>query len=180
MLRKIKPNNRTAKRFRGSAGRTNVLDKQLFQRYKELYPKSSIDFKQFKLIIKTTHDLILDTIITNRDGFQFPHQLGFMFVGSYRPKTKPVDRKKTLELGYEVRHNNFETDGLACKIFYSNYASRYKNTVSKYYNKVVSRQLWKFVPHRTVKNNVSKAYKQNYKLYKQINPGDNAWKKLIQ
>lgn len=171
MLRLIKPNIRTAKRFRRSAGRTNVLSRSLFKHYKELYPDSVLDFKQFKLIIKTANEHILDIIINNRDGYQFPNQLGFLFVGSFKPKTKPVDYKQSLDLGYEIRHNNYETDGLACKIFYSNYASKYK---------IINRQLWKFQPHRTIKDEVSKNYKKNFKLYKQILQGDNAWKKIIQ
>lgn len=170
MLRKIKPNDRKAKRFRYSAGRINVLNKELFEHYKELYPKTEIDYKTFKLIIKVAHDVILDIIINDRDGYQFPFMLGYIFVGSYIPVTKPVDHKKSLEIGYEVRHNNYETDGRACKIFYSSYASKYK---------LVNRQLWKFTPHRNFKDTVSSNFKKNYKLYKEINRGDNAWKKII-
>lgn len=170
MLRKIKPNDRKAKRFRSSSGRSNVLTKELFQAYKEKYPDTVLDYKNFKLIIKTAHEIVKEVLVSNRDGYQFPYMLGYLFVGSYKPGKNPIDYKKSIDTGFEIRHYNYETDGLACKIFYSSYASKYK---------LISRQLWKFVPHRTIKDTVSANFKKNYKLYKQLNSGDNAWRKII-
>ncbi len=170
MLRQIKPNDRKAKRFRSSSGRTNVLSKDLFGRYKEKYPETCLDYKKFKLIIKTAHEIVKEILVSERDGFQFPNMLGYLFVGSYKPITNPIDYKKSLDLGYEVRHYNYDTDGLACKIFYSSYASKYK---------LVNRQLWKFTPHRDIKDTVSANFKRNFKLYKQLSQGDNAWRKII-
>lgn len=171
MLRKIKPNDRTAKRFRSSSGRTNVLSPELFKSYKEQHPKSDLDYKTFKAIIGRLSELAIEHIQNDRDGYQLPLMLGYIFIGSYHPARKPIDHRKSLELGLEVYHNNFETDGLACKIFFSNYASRYK---------MVFRQLWKFNAHRTFKDTTSAKFKQNYKIYKYIAQGDFAWKTIIQ
>lgn len=167
MLRKVKPNDRTGKRFRASAGRTNVLTPELFTSYKEKYPKSEIDYKTFKGVIARLSTLIINHVQEDRDGYQLPQMLGYLFVGSYKPARKAIDYKKSQELGLEVYHNNFDTDGLACKIFFSNYASKYK---------MVFRQLWKFKAHRTFQDQVSQTFKKNYKIYKHMHQQDNAWR----
>ncbi len=170
MLRKIKPIDRKAKRFRASKGRTNVLTQDLFYQFKEAYPNTKIkDFKEFKSIIKTFNEALVDLVITDRDGFQLPFNLGAIFLGAYKPIKQPIDRKKSEEVGYEVKHKNYETDGLACKIFYSSYISKYK---------LAHRQLWMFTPHRQFKVKASKSFKKLYKLFKIIERGENPWRKI--
>lgn len=172
MLRKIKPLDRKAKRFRASRGRTNILTKELFEAYKESHPNSEInDFKTFKSIIKDFNESIVNLVTTDRDGFQLPYNLGTIFLGAYKPSTNPIDRRTSEKLGYEVKHKNYETDGLACKIFYSSYIVKYK---------LAHRQLWLFSPHRSFKTRASNSFKKNYKLFKLVDRNDNPWRKVKQ
>jgi hypothetical protein len=170
MARPIKENNRKAPRFRRSKGAYCVISRELFKRYKDKYPTSRITYEEFSGFLLEHIDLLTEEVSTSREGIRLPYSIGSFFVGACRPKESPLDFKKSLEYGIEVKANNFETDGLIASIFFTNYHGRYK---------IPNRKVWRFLPARIFKNKVSKRFKENFQYYKQVDKTDKIWKKVI-
>lgn len=141
----------------------NVLNKKLWKEFKEKYPKyEDITYADFKKIIKMSNQKLWEKIISYRDGVQIPESLGFIFIGtctSQNPKRKNINYGKSIKYGYEVNNNNLISDGKLAKIFYTNYAVKYK---------VKDRQIWNFVPCRSFKRAVAKSYPENWEKYIEV------------
>ena len=151
----FKPFDVTAPRFK--ATKKNAITSSLLQEFRVKYPQYTEKSNEELInIIKQFHDNIWKTIISNRDGVELQAGLGFIFIGSYKSKRKFLDNKKSAELGKRVTHQNWDTDGFSAKIFYSNYATKYK---------LRNRDLWKFSAVRQFKRTVSATYPGNWKYY---------------
>lgn len=116
--------------------------------------------KELLEIIKTFNSLLWNDAINIRDGVELPEGLGTIFIGTCRPsKRYNQNNNLSIKLNSRVGHRNFESDNYTCKIFYSNFTSKYKFSF---------RELWSFEPCRDFKRNTSKAYVLNWKKYLQV------------
>jgi hypothetical protein len=159
MLRDFKRPDLHAPRFRACC--LELLHKRFCEKarrsHKELAGFSDAAIKN---VIKTGCSVIQEKVIGLRDGVELPEQLGFLFVGSTSATKKGnVDYKKSIELGKEVRHKNWETDELTGKIFYTNYEAKYR---FKFH------ELWRFTPARQFKRAVAKAYPLRFTEYVKV------------
>ena len=155
----FKKPNLTAPRFRET--RIGILGKDLYCSFRKKYPQyKDIPDTELKEIITTFNELLWKSVIENRDGSEFPEGLGFIFIGSCEPPKKfNNDIKSSIEHGVPIKHRNFGSDNFLAKIFYTNYANKYK---------FQHREIWKFKPIRQFKRAVSKEYAENWKKYLQI------------
>jgi hypothetical protein len=174
MSRPIKPIDRTAPRFRKTSGRYCVISRELFKRYKEKYPESRLTYKDFSGFLLEHVELITEEVCSDRDGVKLPYAIGNFFIGACKPKSTPIDYKKSQQYGIQVKANNFETNGLLGKIFFTNYAEGKR----KY--KIANRKVWGFAPARRFKLKVSGSFKKNFQYYKEVHQSDKIWKKVTE
>lgn len=148
-----------APRFRKE--RLNVLDSDLFKEFRNKFPEhKNVSDKDLRDIIKSFNENIWKEVILNRDGVELPEGLGYLFVGSCPPPSgKNIDAPNSLKYGKQLKNTNLNSDGLLCKIFYSSFASKYKYEF---------RRLWRFKGCRNFTRATSKAYKENWKNYVQV------------
>jgi len=151
--------NRKAPRFRKTV--ITVLDWRFYRKFKKKYPQyKDIPNKELGQIIASFNGQIQEKVIELRDGVELPEGLGFCFIGTCPPpKKKNVDPKKSLESGQLIKYRNFDSDNKLAKIFYTNYASKYKFPL---------REVWQLTAVRSFKQRVSEAYKLNWTKYLQI------------
>jgi hypothetical protein len=169
MLRPIVTDFRNKPRFRSCSGRTSVLSKELWKDFTQKNPEyKGLTWKTYKSIILESNKEIYKSVLSNRDGFEFPKLLGFLFIATCKkPKRRAVDFKKSLELGVIIYHKNWDTDGKIPKIFYTNYGTKYK---------MENRELWQFTPTREFRNAVSAIYKDMYNRFIEISGITKVWK----
>jgi len=155
----IKKPNLNAPRFRPN--RYNVMDEKLFRGFRKKFPQfKDIPDKKLREIIARFNTMMWETAISNRDGIEFPEGLGYTFVGSCpSPKVPNVDYSTSAKLGVRVEHRNMATDNFMAKIFYTNFANKYR---------FQNRELWMFRAHRDFSRAVSAAYPENFKMYVQV------------
>ena len=160
-MREFRKPDLSAPRFRPKS--FNVLNKELWKEFKERHPKyKNITYMEFKKIIKISNQRLWEKIISYRDGVEIPESLGFIFIGtctSQNPKRKNINYGKSIKYGFEVNNNNLISDGKLAKIFYTNYAVKYK---------VKDRQIWNFAPCRAFKRAVAKSYPENWEKYIEV------------
>jgi len=161
MMREFKKPDLNAPRYRPKV--LSVLNKDLWKAFKEKYPKyKDVTYTTFKKIINEGNKVIWENVIELRDGVELPESLGYIFIGTCTLKKKDrenVDYGKSIKYGTRVTNRNWESDGKLAKIFYTNYAVKYK---------VQDRQIWNFVPCRTFKRTVAKTYPENWTKYVQV------------
>jgi hypothetical protein len=153
MLRDFKRPNLKAPRFRFKV--LQLLNKPFYNRVRSVDKVlTELTDKDIERIIVTASQVKQEKVLAGRDGVELPEQLGNIFIGS-SPATKRrnVDYKRSLELGKLVHHKNWETDGLTCNIFYTNYETKYR---FKYH------ELWTFEASKQFRKAVSEAYKLNH------------------
>lgn len=155
MLRDLKRPDLKAPRFRRTV--LQILKQPFYQRVRKVKDLAHLTDDDIKSIIHACGNIVQEQVITSRDGVELPEQLGYLFIGS-TPATKKgnIDYKRSIELGKEVRHRNWETDELTGKIFYTNYGAKYR---FKY------RDMWKFEPVRQFKRSVAARYPSLYRQY---------------
>jgi len=159
MSKAIKAPDVKAPRFRQKA--VNVIDKELFGRFREKYPKhKNISESQFKKIVKAFNEAVWETVIETRDGVQLPEGIGCIFIGTCEnTRNSNIDFAKSHKYGVTVTNKNWETDGKLAKIFYSSYATKYKFSF---------RECWSFTACRNFKRAVAKSYPENWTMYVQV------------
>jgi len=141
----------------------NLLNKKLFRRFRKKHPKyKDLDDKTLRAIIKSFNQKIYETVVEERNGVNLPENIGWLFVGTcINNKKKNIDFAKSKEYGVKVTNKNWDTDGRLAKIFYSNYAPKYK---------IKNREFWYFVACRDFKRLVAKTYPENWNMYVTIEP----------
>lgn len=160
IMDKIKQPDLNAPRFRPI--RTSILNKEFFKRFKKKYPQyKDKNDTELKKIIDEFNRLIWNQTIKNRDGVELPENLGYLFIGTCSPvvKKKNIDFSRSIKYNTRLKFRNFESDNYVAKIFYTNYASKYK---------FKNRQIWQFKGDRNFTRSVSKAYPENWKMYIQV------------
>ena len=137
------------------------LTNTLFKDFKTKFPEyNKVSNKDLSKIIKTFNTNIWKEAINYRDGIELPEGLGYIFIGTCLPPTvKNIDQVKSVKYGTQLKNTNLASDGFLAKIFYSSYASKYKYEF---------RKLWKFKGCRNFTRSTSKAYRENWKLYVQV------------
>jgi len=154
-----KPYNKpdlTAPRFRPK--RINLLNVDLYNDFIQKYPKySHVTLAQFKKIISIFNEEMYKGVINNRDGVELPESLGFIFMGTCQStKTKTIDVIKSMELGIQVAHQNWDSDNKLMKIFYTNHTSKYPWS---------NKQVWAFKAVKKFRQAASAAYKKDWSKY---------------
>ena len=141
----------------------HIINADFYKRFFKKYPKYKENKNtEIHKIIKTFNQYVCQEVINNRDGVELPESLGWLFIGTCKnAKKNNVNIGKSIKYGVKVSNKNWETDGKLAKIFYSNYAPKYKY---KY------REYWGFTACRNFKRAVSKAYPENWPMYMQIEP----------
>lgn len=159
MLRDFKRPDVKAPRFR--RGVLQVLNRQFCVRARTAHRElAGLDDAAIKEIVRVCGSVIQELVMSSRDGVELPEQLGFLFIGSTPATLKGnIDYKKSIELGKEVRHRNWETDELTGKIFYTNYGAKYRFKF---------RDAWKFVPVRQFKRGVAARYPLLFQQYVKV------------
>jgi nucleoid DNA-binding protein len=159
MLRDFKRPDLHAPRFRACS--LQLLNKDFYKRVRKEHKElSGLSDAMMKRIVQDCAAVIQEQVVALRDGVELPEQLGFLFIGSTpATKGKNIDYKKSIELGKEVRHKNWDTDELTGKIFYTNYGTKYR---FKY------REVWKFVPVRQFKRVVAREYPKEFNKYVKV------------
>jgi hypothetical protein len=159
MLRDFKRPDLHAPRFRTSY--CELLNKRFYEKARRVH-KELADFSDatIKDVVKKGCSVIQEKVIALRDGVELPEQLGFLFIGATSAtKSRNVDYKKSIELGKEVRHKNWETDELTGKIFYTNYETKYR---FKFH------ELWRFTPVRQFKRAVAQTFPLRFTDYVKV------------
>ena len=99
-------------------------------------------------------------MIINRAGVDMPVSLGRLLVGACdKKKRKNYDWYNSVKLGQDVYHKNWDCNQYLCKIFYTNYDTRFKFKFSN---------LWSFKACRLVSRKASKEFKKNWNFYTKI------------
>lgn len=159
MIPEFKKPDLKAPRYRIT--RKLLLNKKLHARFVDEFPEhKDTSCELFKDIIKNFNQEIWETAVHTRDGVEFPEGLGYTFVGTCSPpKKKNTDPVASARLNTRVSHRNFESDNFLAKIFYTNFASKYK---------FKDREVWKFTGVRDYKRTVAKVYPEKWKMYVQV------------
>jgi hypothetical protein len=106
-------------------------------------------------IVKEFHTDFIDCVCTDRNGVELPKNMGKFMIVSYKSDKMypcfrgPRDREP-------LRYSNDHTDGLKCKLVFTNHDRRYR---------VKDRFIWSFEPEVRFKQAVSKAFRANYNMF---------------
>ena len=160
MERKYNQPDLNAPRYR--VERLPNLTTAFYKSFISRYPKyKHLTHGEVGTIIKTFNRNIWKTVITERDGAELPEGLGYLFVGSCPAAVKKnnVNNKMSEQYKIQLKHRNFESDSLIAKIFYTNYAGKYRFKL---------RQVWMFKGCREFTRGVSKEYHKRWKNYIQV------------
>lgn len=103
-------------------------------------------------IVQEFHQDVIDAVCEHRGGVEMPKNTGLLMIIGYRSSRQyprfrgPADRHPT-------PYSNNHTDGLKCKIVYSNHERRYR---------VKDRYIWAFEPEAKFSKAVSRAFAAGY------------------
>lgn len=156
-MKKFKTPDLNAPRYRAKT--TTLLNKKVYNDFIKKYPKySDISVKDFKKIINQFNKNISTEVINNRNGVQLPEKLGYLFIGKCEKKlsSSNVDYGNSIKYDKQVSHRNWESDGYLAKIFYTNYAFKYR---------IKDRELWEFKASKEFKKATSKLFPELYTKY---------------
>lgn len=148
-----------APRFRPT--RKNISNREFYSSFRKKFPQyKNVPTPVLSKILNTHSELMYKEAIENRDGVEFPEGMGFMFIGTCNtPKNPGTDHANSLKYNRKVHYRNFESDNYIAKIFYTNYANKYKFR---------NRELWQFKGARNFTRLVSKTYPEKWKQYVQV------------
>lgn len=159
MLKEFKKPDVKAPRCR--AGVHSILNKAFIDDFVSKYPQyAGITYFELLKIVKAFNKKLWEHAAVSRDGTELPEGLGYIFIGTcFSPKKFNNNYGESIKQDYRIRHRNFESDNYLCKIFYTNFSTKYKFKF---------RELWSFEPTRSFKRSVSKTYPENWKIYLQV------------
>lgn len=156
-MKKFKTPDLNAPRYRAKT--TTLLNKKVYEAFKEKYSKyADMSLEEFKKIINTFNKNIADEVINNRDGVELPEKLGYLFVGKCEKKASNdnIDYGNSIKYKKQVSHRNWESDGYLAKIFYTNYAFKYR---------IKDRELWEFKANKDFRKKTSESFSELYSKY---------------
>ncbi len=142
------------------AKRLEIDGKEFYKSLVDKIPDASkLGHSEVKKLIKQFNETVLQNIVDNREGVELPQGLGYIFIGSCKIKKECVDYGKSIKYGIRVTHKNWNTEGYASKIFYSNCSVKYK---------IPDNNMWIFKAARKLKKEASKAFSENWNKYVHI------------
>ena len=164
MIREFKKPDLNAPRCR--SGAPKIINLNFLKEFVEKYPQyKDLSIEQAHQILRIFHGKLWDHALKNRDGIELPEGLGFVFLGTCFPAKKyNADYGNFIKNNIRSRHKNFESDNYLAKIFYTNFANKYK---------FKNRELWSFTAIRDFKRGVAPIYRENWKIYVQVENGKN-------
>lgn len=139
--------------------RYDVFSDEAYKKFIKKYPQYAKYTKpQLFKIIKTFNSLFQNILVEERGGIELPESLGRLFIGSFEPahNERNYNHKVSKEYNKIIYNKNLETDGKVCKIFFTNYYSRYRLKDAK---------IWRFRACRKLSRFVSKEYRKNWHRY---------------
>jgi len=139
----------------------SLVTTEFIKEFRLKHPQyKDLSTREFTQILKVFHKKLWNHALHNRDGIELPESLGYIFIGTcFPPKKFALDIVNSIKNNFSTRHNNFESDSYLAKIFYTNFASKYK---------FLNRKMWTFKATRDFKRSVSKVYPENWKMYVQV------------
>lgn len=146
--------DKKAPRFRMSKYRHNVVNEEMFDRFLKETGKK-VSYKQFKEIVRTISETIIDNVLIERNGVALPEQMGKNWLGLFKHIRKDPDREDVIQSYYPC----LETGGLLGKIVWDFRGLKYK---------VKNREMYMFLPHRNFKTKASKSFISNSERYVRI------------
>lgn len=160
-MNSFKKPNLNAPRFREP--RIGLLNKEFIKEFRKKHPEySEMSDNLIKQVVMTYNKKIVESAINHRDGVELPESLGYIFIGTCPPAKKSnPDFNLSKDYGKVLQNKNWETDGNIGKIFYTNFASKYR---------FKNRELWMIAAHRDFRRSVSKSYVKNWMKYRVITP----------
>lgn len=149
----------SAPRFRRE--RLNVLTPELFRKFKRQNPEINIDYQTFRKVILSFNKKIWVKVLENREGVELPERLGYIFIGTCPKASGITDPITSAEYDRKIDHKNWDSNQYVCKIFYSNYGTKYKFANSG---------MWYFVASRKFKRAASATFVKNWNRYVKVSP----------
>ncbi len=145
-----------------------VLSTALIKKFKEKYPQyAGYSDKVLINAIKEHNKLMAREVYSSRDGIELPAGMGTVFVGTFPlRKRKSIAYKQSIALGMKVYHKNWETDNKLFKIFYTNFATKYK---------FEGRHLWYFTAVRQLKRSVAAECPKEWRKFVSLDCYKNIW-----
>jgi hypothetical protein len=143
-----------------------LINNEFYNSFKKKHPQfKDVPNATLKKIIITFNTELWNTAINTRDGVEMPEGLGYVFIATCQPSTKRnnINIKASLASGVAVKHRNLMSDNYLAKIFYTNFANKYK---------FMHRELWAFTGCRDFKRSVSKTYPEKWMNYIQVTNGE--------
>jgi len=160
MLKDFKTPDLNAPRYR--IRRVQPLNKETYKDFIKKHPEyKDLTFEMYKAIVVNVNGRLWQTAIDYRDGIDLPQSLGTLFIATCKRNKNNVDYKTSQLLGKKLRHRNFESDNHLAKIFYTNFANKYK---------FKNREVWVFDSARQFKRAVAATYPEKWKQYVMVEP----------
>jgi len=160
----FKKPNLTAPRFRPTSKK--VLNRKTYEAFLKKHPQhAEMSLEQFKKIVVTYNEEIWHTVLHHRDGVKLPEDLGYLIGSKYKRKKdarKAINFGKSVATGEKVLHRNWETDGYAPSLNYTNYSLKYR---------FKNRELWSFEPTRDFKRTFHRKFAELYRKYIHLTNG---------
>jgi len=156
MINNFKAPDLKAPRYRER--KYGLLNVETYKEFKEKNPiYAHIDNAKLKKIINMFNNKLWNGTIEFREGVELPHSLGYLFIGTCPPSQRlNTDYSLSKKYGKVIQHKNWETDGNTGKIFYTNYATKYR---------FKNRELWRFNGVRQYCRKVAQEYPKNWNKY---------------
>lgn len=162
--RKRDPNAKQMKRREFS-----VIDKDFvanflakYPHHRVMYPKANFSKRdmaeRMRSLMEKINAKFRQVCLTERDGIELPENFGTIFIGAIPNAEFCIDRKESTKLGRRVYHKNWDTDGLLAKIYWC----------QDYQGKSRYKSIWNFKAVLPFKQEVSKAFRENYGNYRRI------------
>lgn len=111
--------------------------------------------KDYTEIIKAFHSDLIQAVIDNRYGANMPLKFGNLKLVAFK-RTRDYPNFNLYRQGKVGGFTNNHTDGLSCKIVYTNKSNRFK---------LKDKIMWAFYPEDIFSKRVSKAFSQEYQKY---------------
>lgn len=155
-MKEFKKPDLNAPRFRPK--HLNILNKDFYNNFIIKNPKfKDYTYEDIKNIVHTLNKKLYETAIEDRNGVELFEQLGNIFIGSCPRKVGDnINYAESIKQGVKIQSQNWETDQHVAKIFYTNYAGRYKFRFH---------QLWSFSGTRDFTRTVSSEYPKQWTKY---------------
>lgn len=126
--------------------RLRLVTPKFYRHFKKKYPDIDISYVEFSDIINTCNEISALKVLDNTSGFKMPANMGYLAVTRYKSSKRPIDFKRTKEVGKTIYHTNFHSYGYMNRILW----------FSSQITKCKFHQIYKFLPERKVSRELAK------------------------